>query len=236
MSIKAVLVDDYGTLFLNDAAPMVDLCRQIGDTTAVPLQQDSIARQLWDACNIRYKAWYGRKFISYRDLIHDAVAEIADACGSHSDPLLLAQNYADSMAAATLYQDAKHFCEGAPVRVVMTTQSGRKDAEAMLRNTSVDTIEIFSSDDAKAYKPRQDFFTKAAKKLQLQPGEIVYIGDSLVYDIKPAAKAGMKTVWVNRRRRAKDKTVHPDMIATDLNQALEALCKLIEMNQDEGNE
>ncbi len=38
----------------------------------------------------------------------------------------------------------------------------------------------------------------ALKKVNLQPDEVVHIGDSLSSDIKGASALGINTVWINR--------------------------------------
>jgi putative hydrolase of the HAD superfamily len=69
-------------------------------------------------------------------------------------------------------------------------------------------------------KPHQKIFTEAMRRLQVKAEETVYIGDCPQEDIKGAAQAGMKTVFVNSQFYNAD-DLHasgekPDFIAADL--------------------
>ena len=49
---------------------------------------------------------------------------------------------------------------------------------------------IFTSEDAKSYKPRAELFEMALKETNLNPQEIVHIGDSLSSDMKEDIQFG----------------------------------------------
>ncbi|MBB4917227.1 HAD family hydrolase [Streptosporangium saharense] len=57
---------------------------------------------------------------------------------------------------------------------------------------------IGTSDDWGASKPDPAFFTRLAEAVPFAPEEILYVGDRLDNDIRPAVTAGMKTVLVRR--------------------------------------
>ena len=52
---------------------------------------------------------------------------------------------------------------------------------------------IITFDDTEEKKPSKSPFKLAMKKLNLYPEEILFVGDSMVKDIVPAKKLGMKT-------------------------------------------
>ena len=57
---------------------------------------------------------------------------------------------------------------------------------------------IFTSEDAKAYKPRKEIFELALKSTGLHADEVIHIGDSLSSDVKGASSVGIKAIWLNR--------------------------------------
>ena len=57
---------------------------------------------------------------------------------------------------------------------------------------------VFTSEDAKSYKPRKELFEFALKNTGLPAEQVVHIGDSLSSDIKGASSVGIKAVWINR--------------------------------------
>ena len=63
---------------------------------------------------------------------------------------------------------------------------------------------IFSS-DLRYRKPGPRIFMEAARTLKLQPGELMYIGDSFENDIIPSIKLGMKAMHISEAWKFFDK-------------------------------
>jgi HAD superfamily hydrolase (TIGR01549 family) len=75
-----------------------------------------------------------------------------------------------------------------------TVRAGRILRE--LFNRDVDMIG--TSDDWGASKPDPEFFVRLVDVVPFPAGEILYVGDRLDNDIRPAAAAGMKTALIRR--------------------------------------
>ncbi len=58
--------------------------------------------------------------------------------------------------------------------------------------------DIFVSEELGVSKPNIEFYKRAIEKVNLFPENILYIGDSLRLDIKPAASLGIKTLLIDR--------------------------------------
>lgn len=58
-----------------------------------------------------------------------------------------------------------------------------------------------SSEDTGYLKPHKAPFLTLAEKLGCAPEEVLYVGNSHEYDMKGAAAAGMKTVYIHRRSK-----------------------------------
>ena len=58
---------------------------------------------------------------------------------------------------------------------------------------------VMSSADYSIRKPHPRFFNIAARKLDMKPGDIWFVGDKLQFDVKGAIAAGMYPVWYNPR-------------------------------------
>lgn len=50
-------------------------------------------------------------------------------------------------------------------------------------------------------KPEPLMFELACRRLDARPGQVVHVGDDPEHDVRGAANAGMRTVWVNRNGR-----------------------------------
>ncbi|WP_099210161.1 TIGR02253 family HAD-type hydrolase [Thermococcus henrietii] len=57
---------------------------------------------------------------------------------------------------------------------------------------------IVTREDVKAIKPEPKIFLHALERLGVEPGEALYVGDSLSQDVYGAKHVGMKAVWINR--------------------------------------
>jgi len=47
-------------------------------------------------------------------------------------------------------------------------------------------------------KPDAAFFARISDELDLGPADIAYVGDRIDNDVEPAARAGMRAIWIRR--------------------------------------
>lgn len=66
---------------------------------------------------------------------------------------------------------------------------------------------VFTSEDAKSYKPRKELFEFALNNTGLAAEEVLHIGDSLSSDIKGASAIGINAIWINRSNKEVPKGV-----------------------------
>lgn len=71
-------------------------------------------------------------------------------------------------------------------------------AEAVVRGLGLPLDLVASSEAWAVEKPDPRFFAKIADALDLPPAEIAYVGDRLDNDIRPAAAAGMRAIFLRR--------------------------------------
>jgi HAD superfamily hydrolase (TIGR01549 family) len=75
-----------------------------------------------------------------------------------------------------------------------TVRAGR-----ILRELFAGDVDLIgTSDDWGASKPDPEFFRRVAKVVPFAAGEILYVGDRLDNDVRPAAAAGMRTALIRR--------------------------------------
>jgi FMN phosphatase YigB (HAD superfamily) len=70
---------------------------------------------------------------------------------------------------------------------------------------------IATSDDWGVSKPDPEFFRALANSTPCAPHEIVYVGDRIDNDLKPAKEAGMRTAFIRRGPWGYILENHPDM-------------------------
>ncbi|MGI5340730.1 HAD family hydrolase [Streptomyces sp. CA-181903] len=72
-------------------------------------------------------------------------------------------------------------------------------AGSLLRELFQEDVDLIgTSDDWGASKPDPEFFARVAKAVPFEAEEILYVGDRLDNDIRPAVAAGMRTALVRR--------------------------------------
>lgn len=67
-----------------------------------------------------------------------------------------------------------------------------------------------------AAKPDAGIFLAACERLGCAPDEVLHIGDDQELDVLGAHRAGLRTVWINRRDEVWSHAEQPDLIAPDL--------------------
>ena len=60
---------------------------------------------------------------------------------------------------------------------------------------------ILVSDEIGKAKPEPEIFIEAAKRLNYQPHQLLYVGDSWINDVSGPVKAGWNSFWFNHRNR-----------------------------------
>ena len=98
--------------------------------------------------------------------------------------------YPDARPCLQALKDAGYFVG---IAGNQTTRAGR-----FLRELNLPCDVLATSDDWGATKPSVEFFTTLLTRSGHPPEEIAYVGDRLDNDIRPAAEAGLYTVWVRR--------------------------------------
>lgn len=72
-------------------------------------------------------------------------------------------------------------------------------AGGILRNLFTEDVDLIgTSDDWGASKPDPEFFVRVAAVVPFEPSEILYVGDRVDNDLRPAVAAGMPTALIRR--------------------------------------
>lgn len=124
-----------------------------------------------------------------------------------------------------LFPDAMPFLERAASRSfpLLSITNGNAD----LQRIGLDHLfhHHVSAANVGAAKPDARLFQAACDRLQAPPEKVLHIGDHPVQDILGAARAGMKTVWVNRNGDQWQEEHGADHEVTSLKQVLNLLPK-----------
>lgn len=100
-----------------------------------------------------------------------------------------------------IFEESKEFFEKSPVPIYIVSNIDRADILAAIEYHGLKPEGVFTSEDAKSYKPRKELFELALESSGLNADEVVHIGDSLSSDIQGASSVGINAIWINRGGR-----------------------------------
>lgn len=83
------------------------------------------------------------------------------------------------------------------LKLIIGSSATSQELEVLLKSAAIDGLidQVTSSSDAEASKPAPDIVEAALKKLEMQPTEVLMLGDT-PYDIQSAAAAGVGVIAV----------------------------------------
>ena len=84
----------------------------------------------------------------------------------------------------------------------------------------------FSAEEVGAPKPAPDLFEAALTHTQIDPHEMVYVGDDPVKDVDAANRLGINTVWLSTNTRPGPPDSEPNAIITDIRDLTGAINQL----------
>ena len=117
-----------------------------------------------------------------------------------------------------LYQDVRPCMNALREMGLWVCVAGNQTARAgaILRELRLPADMIATSEDWGVSKPDASFFWAVTDAAQCEPAHIVYVGDRLDNDLKPAKAAGMRTAFIRRGPWGYIWENHPDMkVAAD---------------------
>ena len=133
------------------------------------------------------------------------------------DARLLSQSICDYRAHPVLFPESRSVLAKCRVPVCLVSNIDNSEIQSALRHLNLFFDYVVTSEDCRSYKPRPEIFERALALLKLKAGEVLQVGDSYQGDIAGAGSIGIRTLWINRRKRQlPDEGLQPDFTAADL--------------------
>jgi 2-haloalkanoic acid dehalogenase type II len=91
---------------------------------------------------------------------------------------------------------------GRRFKLIILSNVDRASFAASNAKLGVEFTSILTAQDIGSYKPSQrnfDALAGEADRLGIEPGGLLHVAQSLFHDHVPAKRAGLHTVWINRR-------------------------------------
>lgn len=198
--IKAVFVDFYGTIVFEDGenvAKISDMIYKTGNAQSV----SEVGSYWWNRFQSLFENSYGENFRTQRELETQSLIDTINRFGSSEDGIKLSNEMFEYWVKPPIFEESKQFFDICPVPIYVVSNIDRNDVLQAIEYHGLKPAGVFTSEDARSYKPRKELFEFALRNTGLAADEVVHIGDSLSSDVKGASSVGIKAIWVNRGNR-----------------------------------
>lgn len=217
--IKAFFLDFYGTVVHEDGEVVKKISQLIYETGKAesPSEVDSF---WWKDFQNLFNNSYGNTFETQRALEKKSIKHTLEKFASNENIDKLSNYMFEHWVKPPIFEESKKFFEISPLPIYIVSNIDANDVLRAIEFHQLSPSGIFTSEDAKAYKPRKELFELALNNTGLHADEVIHIGDSLSSDVKGASSVGIKAIWLNRFN--KENSCGVDSI-TNLLEALDKL-------------
>ena len=197
MSIKAFFVDFYGTIVHEDGEVIKKITKIICDTGKVEKSSD-IGYYWWTDFQNMFMNSYGEKFETQRALEEKSLVHTLDHFHSNANAKELSEMMFAHWVKPPIFEDSKAFFEKSSLPIYIVSNIDTSDILQAVAYHDLHPSGIYTSEDAKSYKPRKELFELALNRTGLKENEVIHIGDSVSSDVKGASGVGIRALWLNR--------------------------------------
>ena len=195
--IKALFVDFYGTIVHEDGE-VIKKITDIIQKTGVVEDRSEIDSFWWKHFQNMFQNSYGDTFETQRALEERSLEHTLAEFQSTADVKELSNLMFEHWVKPPRCEDSKEFFEKSMLPIYIVSNIDTDDINRAIEYHNLKPAKVFTSEDARAYKPRKELFELALKKTGLTPEEVIHIGDSISSDVKGASALGIHTLWLNR--------------------------------------
>ena len=195
--IKALFVDFYGTIVHEDGE-VIKKITDIIQNTGVVEDRSEIDSFWWKDFQNMFQNSYGDTFETQRALEERSLEHTLAEFQSTADVKELSNLMFEHWVKPPIFEDSKEFFEKSMLPIYIVSNIDTDDINRAIEYHNLKPAKVFTSEDARAYKPRKELFELALKKTGLTPEEVIPIGDSISSDVKGASALGIHTLWLNR--------------------------------------
>ena len=203
MTIKAVTFDAYGTLLRNE--DLVLIPRRIVADHGLSVSIDEVLRTWID---LYFEATQQLPFRTLREIQGQILPRVLQQLAVPADAAPYVDLFFQVTTKVELYPETLEVLNAlGHVRSAIVSNADHEHVATWNFEWPVQLIVI--SEAVRAYKPHPLVFQRALEHLELQPHEVLHVGDSDVDDVKGAKAAGLRVAWLNRTGRSRRPDVPP---------------------------
>ena len=198
--IKAVFIDFYGTVVHEDGEVIKQVSQEIYSTGKVT-DKSEIGTYWLNEFQKAFNSAYEDSFETQRKLEYESLKKTIEYFNSTANAKELSDLMFAHWIKPPIFEESKQFFEMCPVPIYVVSNIDRDDVLKAIEYHGLKPNGIFTSEDAKSYKPRKELFQFVLNSTGLSAEQVVHIGDSLSSDVKGASAVGINAIWINRSKR-----------------------------------
>lgn len=196
--IKAVVLDFYGTI-AEESYNLLDRVAGMFLEHGANAAREEICDLWWKGFRAACDGAHGKTFALQKELYPRVFAEMAEKTGARGlDYAELTKEVLEFAVSSPMLEDARRFLRECPLPYYILSNIDNAELGKIIALHGLRPCGVFTSEDAREYKPRKGIFEKGLQRFGLAAGEAVYAGDSYINDYCGASGAGMTAFWVNR--------------------------------------
>ena len=195
--VEAIFIDFYGTVVFEDGEKVAKISQIIYETGKAESVR-AIDDYWWKRFKFLFENAHGENFRTQRDLELQSLQDTIEYFESTADARVLSDEMFEYWKKPPIFEESKDFFEKCPVPIYIVSNIDREDILKAIEYHGLNPAGVFTSEDAKSYKPRKELFELALTCTGMGSEQVVHIGDSLSSDIKGAGAMGIKAFWINR--------------------------------------
>jgi 2-haloacid dehalogenase len=211
-NIEAVAFDAYGTLFDFQEPEFIVTFAEICARQGLDADAGDLWRRFLRAAR-RFRAENHHKpvYRRYDESWEVQFQYVFERLKLRGDPPAAAAYLREKLSSAPAFPEVYPVLEALRPRFRLALLSNADDdfLTAALRHNNLRFDTIVTSERAGAIKPNPAIFHHLTNRLDLDPGQVLYAGDSPIPDVLGPRQAGLKAAWVNRLGVRRPRRVPP---------------------------
>lgn len=165
--VKAIFIDFYGTVVHEDGEVIKQVSQEIFDTGKVR-DISEIGSYWWNEFQTAFISAYGENFQTQRELEYQSLDKTIKYFNSSADAEALSNLMFEHWVKPPIFEESKQFFEISPVPIYIVSNIDRDDILQAIKFHGLKPNGVFTSEDAKSYKPRimqKEFLAKYSREM-----------------------------------------------------------------------
>ena len=174
--IKAVFIDFYGTVVHEDGEVIKQVSQEIYSTGKVT-DKSEIGTYWWNEFQKAFNSAYEDSFETQRKLEYESLKKTIEYFNSTANAKELSDLMFAHWIKPPIFEESKQFFEMCPVPIYVVSNIDRDDVLKAIEYHGLKPNGIFTSEDAKSYKPRKELFQFALNSTGLSAERLAVLSD-----------------------------------------------------------